>query len=654
MIRNVAFCCAVILCACTGGTQDRLDSVQEAFDIDTAVSTARVPQQTLTSLPSQHQFETASLPEVGRPVSLVAAMPDHGKFLQLDSAEILPAFPENVSYQVAVSEAHARRRAKLGETLTIQLPDATETVTGYIRHVRHFDGSWTWVGMNASGESTVITFGPDAVFGTVGGDDGAYHALTTAQGKVWMVVPSQVHPDPDYLKDDVLIPPPHRASNSRVSPPNPASRPHTIEPPVVDIVVGYSPGFANEYGGVSQAQTRIVNLVEQTNQSYSASLLQARLRLLRTLRIPYSEESANVEALEDMRTSTEFAPLRDLRERLGADLVSFIRPYVDSHLSGGIAYLLGMNGEIPPYHADYGFSMISDSPQWTAQVFAHEIGHNLGQHHDVENTSGLRGVHPYSHGYREDSDEGFHTIMAYAKARQFSILRFSNPSHSYKQAITGVADESDTVRSMAVSIPMVAGFRNAKGGGLFSDVLPDFWAYNEIYRIYDAGITSGCATSPLNRYCPHSPTARDAMAIFILRGKYGPDYFPPAAQGIFDDVPTSHWAASWIEQLYREGIVGGCRTSPLMYCPAAPVTREQMAVMLTKAGRSGAYFPPPPTGRFQDVAIDRWSAPWIEQLVKDGVTGGCQLSPPRYCPEHATSRDQMAAFLVRKFNISQP
>ena len=70
------------------------------------------------------------------------------------------------------------------------------------------------------------------------------------------------------------------------------------------------------------------------------------------------------------------------------------------------------------------------------------------------------------------------------------------------------------------------------------------------------------------------------MAVFLLRAKYGSAYTPPPATGLFTDVPTSHWAAAWIEQLAAEGITGGCGAN--LYCPHESVSRAQMAVFLVK------------------------------------------------------------------------
>jgi hypothetical protein len=117
--------------------------------------------------------------------------------------------------------------------------------------------------------------------------------------------------------------------------------------------------------------------------------------------------------------------------------------------------------------------------------------------------------------------------------------------------------------------------------GIFADVPVSYWAADWIEQFYYDGITSGCNTNPL-RYCPYNNVTRAQMAIFLLRSKHGKNYTPPAATGIFSDVPVSYWASAWIEQLYKEGITTGCSTGPLRYCPENSVTRAQMAVFMMR------------------------------------------------------------------------
>ena len=184
----------------------------------------------------------------------------------------------------------------------------------------------------------------------------------------------------------------------------------------------------------------------------------------------------------------------------------------------------------------------------------------------------------------------------------------------------------------------------------FADAPNTYWAWQYIESLYNAGITSGCSVSPRN-YCPTTVVTRDQMAVFLLRGKYGDTYVPPAASGVFQDVPSNYWAAAWIEQLAADGITSGCSAIPKLYCPGTPVTRDQMAVFLLRAKYGNAYVPPAASGVFQDVPSNYWAAAWIEQLAAEGITSGCSAIPKLYCPGTPVTRDQMAVFLVHTFNL---
>ncbi|MBI5964226.1 MAG: S8 family serine peptidase [Chloroflexi bacterium] len=220
-----------------------------------------------------------------------------------------------------------------------------------------------------------------------------------------------------------------------------------------------------------------------------------------------------------------------------------------------------------------------------------------------------------------------------------------------------VVDDNSIMDAAASSLGgAVVGDGNFAGGEIytiiksatFSDVPLSYWASAFIERLYIAGITGGCSTSPL-MYCPETPVTRAQMAVFLLKGIHGSSYTPPpvdAGTG-FNDVSAGHWAAAWIKQLAVEGITGGCGNGN--YCPEATVTRAQVAVFLLRARYSSAYNPPSATGVFTDVPVGYWSAAWIEQLAAEGITGGC--GPGTYCPESPVTRAQMAIFLVRTFNL---
>ncbi|MBT8085485.1 MAG: S-layer homology domain-containing protein, partial [Woeseia sp.] len=117
----------------------------------------------------------------------------------------------------------------------------------------------------------------------------------------------------------------------------------------------------------------------------------------------------------------------------------------------------------------------------------------------------------------------------------------------------------------------------AATGTVFSDVGAGDFAANFIEQLAGDGITAGCGN---NNYCPNSDVTRDQMAVFLLRAKYGAAYSPPAATGVFTDVPPGRFAAAWIEKLAADGITSGCGGGN--YCPDAQVTRDQMAVFLVR------------------------------------------------------------------------
>ncbi len=184
----------------------------------------------------------------------------------------------------------------------------------------------------------------------------------------------------------------------------------------------------------------------------------------------------------------------------------------------------------------------------------------------------------------------------------------------------------------------------------FSDVPFDYWAWRHIESIYSASVTRGCATNPFLSYCPANAVDRAQMAVLVLRAEHGASYAPPAPSGtVFSDVPVTHWAAAWIEQLFAEGITAGCGGG--RYCPESPVDRAQMAVFLLRGWHGPSYLPPAPSGTvFSDVPVTHWAAAWIEQLFAEGITAGCGVG--LYCPAAVVDRAQMAVFLVRSFSIA--
>ena len=181
----------------------------------------------------------------------------------------------------------------------------------------------------------------------------------------------------------------------------------------------------------------------------------------------------------------------------------------------------------------------------------------------------------------------------------------------------------------------VADFNDVPQGNPFHD-----WVTTLVRNGVTAGVGGG-------NYGVASPTLRKQMAVFLLKAKYGVCFTPPPCEGDFADVPCGSIFAPWIEELARQGITTGCGGPN--YCPESPVRRDQMAVFLLKAKHGSTYQPPACTGDFADVPCSSGFAPWIEQLAEEGITSGC--GGPNYCPLNPNTRGQMAAFLVKTFNL---
>ena len=189
--------------------------------------------------------------------------------------------------------------------------------------------------------------------------------------------------------------------------------------------------------------------------------------------------------------------------------------------------------------------------------------------------------------------------------------------------------------------------RQASVYGIFEDVPTDYWAWDFVERLYNAGITGGCSTVPL-QYCPEANVTRAQMAVFLEKGLHNSSFTAPAVPITFGDT-SGHWAQYWIEALKSDGITAGCGAGN--YCPENSTTRAEMAVFLLRA-KHGAGYTPPAVGAstgFNDVPTNHWAATWIKQLAAEGITGGCGTN--LYCPGIPVTRAQMAVFLVRTFNL---
>ena len=228
----------------------------------------------------------------------------------------------------------------------------------------------------------------------------------------------------------------------------------------------------------------------------------------------------------------------------------------------------------------------------------------------------------------------------------------ATPAHDcYRLNITGARPaahwDANFDEALGPGTPSFAGTWTLHVGESFPDVPSSHPFYFFIEDIFHNGITGGCGGGD---YCAETPVTRGQMAVFLLKSRHGSSYVPRSCSpGIFADVACPSPFADWIEELFQEGVTGGC--APGLYCPDSPVTRAQMAVFLLKAMHGPAHVPPPCTGGvFTDVPCSGGVFdPWIEELSTTGITGGC--GGGLYCPANPNNRGQMAVFLTKAFAL---
>lgn len=422
-----------------------------------------------------------------------ASLPDRGELLAYMQTPGQRLGGKQSAYRIRLSEEHAFNAAHEGGRIVVPTPDGGVATLDYERHVEHPDGNWSWIGRDANGADAVLTFGENAVFGTIPQRDGESLRLTTASGVAWLApsAGSKIAPMGHGKRApsaDVMLPPQQAGDRSQSETPGahgnitmvasdatPAATGATI-----DVLLGYTNGLASALGGQSQAATRMANLVDITNQAYANSGVTGRLRLVGSMQVTYPDNTDNGDALEQLSGQTEtgpttpnsaFSALRSARESTGADLVALVRDFRTPQNNGcGIAWLIGGGQSgITQADAPFGYAVVSDGSDVDEgdgftyfcrdESLAHEFGHNMGQAHDQDN-SNQAGVHAYSYGYSEASNSGFYTVMAYARSEdQFSIRYFANPNVDYDGRPTGVANSADNARSMNQTMPIVATFR---------------------------------------------------------------------------------------------------------------------------------------------------------------------------------------------------
>ncbi len=114
---------------------------------------------------------------------------------------------------------------------------------------------------------------------------------------------------------------------------------------------------------------------------------------------------------------------------------------------------------------------------------------------------------------------------------------------------------------------------------------------------------------------------------------------------LFSDVGRACWAACEIAACAHAGIVSGYEDEA--YRPLVEVSRDQMAVYISRAVAGGdEHVPPgPPEPTFWDVGAEHWAFDCVEYAAGQNVVEGYEDGT--YHPDEQVNRSQMAVYVAR-------
>lgn len=248
----------------------------------------------------------------------------------------------------------------------------------------------------------------------------------------------------------------------------------------IHIMMLYTQGVRANLSGATRTaaiQSDFDNAIALLNSDLQASLCLTRVRLVRIAQVTYTGDELN-SSVADLETTmlTRLAGTTDgfmddvhaLRDQVGADLVSLIHHRPDTE-SAGLAYRFPVDELGSVDNSLGGFSVVDFFYLGIEHTFSHEIGHNLGNTHNREDSSG-QGAYSYSYGYRYTSASGvkYRDIMSYdSEPASYGFLPyFSTPLVTPSQTpgrpiglAAGNTGEADCARSMDQSAFEISAFR---------------------------------------------------------------------------------------------------------------------------------------------------------------------------------------------------
>jgi uncharacterized repeat protein (TIGR02543 family) len=179
---------------------------------------------------------------------------------------------------------------------------------------------------------------------------------------------------------------------------------------------------------------------------------------------------------------------------------------------------------------------------------------------------------------------------------------------------------------------------------IFNDVPADAWFHDYVTMVYHFGLFRGTAPG---QFEPHINMSR-AMFVQVFANLEGVDLSTFTSPD-FSDVTAAHWGAPAIAWATQAGIIQGMGDGT--FAPDAPVTREQMAVILDRyATANSINLPSGQASPFSDAwNISDWAIDAVESIQAAGIVRG--RDDGRFDPQATATRAEVAAIFARFLEI---
>lgn len=203
-------------------------------------------------------------------------------------------------------------------------------------------------------------------------------------------------------------------------------------------------------------RARINLAMAETNTAYAESGVNVELNLVHAYYTTYVEDRGFSQALYDLQGTTDvyITDVHDKRTQYGADVVAML---IDDSQYCGIAFLGPSKTSM--------FSVTAWNCATGYYSFGHEIGHNMGCHHDRGTTSSCTSSN-HNFGWR-DPQASFRSILAYncvsGQCDNNSgggcprVMRFSNPTFPYNGSPIGNS-QNNNAKVLNDNSAVVAGY----------------------------------------------------------------------------------------------------------------------------------------------------------------------------------------------------